>query len=204
VGGSLTDAQRSALDALAPLIAGDFYLGGGVAIALRLSHRQSRDLDFFATERDPTDFEERLAQLAGVIVTGKASGTLHLEVKGVPVSLLRYRYPMLHDPEPDARVPVRLASMDDLVCMKLSAIGGRGARRDFWDLHELLVKQGLSLAQALDLFTKKYPAVDRGHIVRALSYFGDADAEPMPVELTKPTWEEIKRDFARWVVSLDE
>jgi len=202
VGGSLTDAQRVALDALAPLIAKDFYLGGGVAIALRLSHRLSRDLDFFAAESDPVDFEERLVQLAGVRVTGRASGTLHLEVQGVPVSLLRYRYPMLHDPESDPRVPVRLASMDDLVCMKLSAIGGRGARRDFWDLHELLVALGLPLDEALALFTRKFPAVDRGHIVRALSYFADADAEPMPVELTPPVWEAIKSDFTGWVVSL--
>ena len=88
------------------------------------------------------------------------------------------------------------------VCMKLSAIAGRGARRDFWDLHELLAASHMPLAEALDLYGRKYAHVDRGHVVRSLAYFADADAEPMPKELTALAWEHIKRDFESWVTSL--
>lgn len=200
MGGGLTAPQRAALDALAPLVRSDFYLGGGVAVALRLHHRQSRDLDLFSSDRDPNDLEERLAQTANVRVTGRAPGTLHLDVAGVPVSLLRYRYPLLRSPQMEPAVPVHVASVEDLVGMKLSAIGGHSARRDFWDLHEMLVASKLSLAEALDLFARKYPQVDRGHILRALAYFGDADAEPMPTELTVERWAAIKRDFEAWVL----
>jgi hypothetical protein len=42
---SISDAQRAALEALAPILDPTTYLGGGVAVALRLAHRQSRDLD---------------------------------------------------------------------------------------------------------------------------------------------------------------
>ena len=34
-------------DAIAPPVPSDAYLGGGTAIAVRLGHRISRDLDFF-------------------------------------------------------------------------------------------------------------------------------------------------------------
>lgn len=202
MGGPLNEAQRAALEALAPFVCRDFYLAGGVAVALRLRHRSSRDLDLFTGERDPRELEESLTTLPAVRVTGRAEGTLHLDVAGVPVSLLRYRYPLVGALESSDAIPVRLASTDDLVCMKLSAIGGRGARRDFWDLHEMLVASRLPLAAALDLFARKYPGTDRGHVVRALAYFADADAEPMPAELDPPRWEAIKRDLIDWVRAL--
>lgn len=202
MGGGLTSAQKGALETLAPRLRGDFYLAGGVAVALRLGHRTSHDLDLFAIERDPTELEEPLSRLPEVRVVSRAPGTLHLEVGGVPVSLLRYRYALLEDVEEDPRVPVKLASPADLVCMKLSAIAGRGARRDFWDLHELLATSGTPLPRALELFSRKYPSTDLGHVVRALAYFGDADAEPMPAGLQAVTWAAIKKDFEAWVRAL--
>jgi hypothetical protein len=36
----------------------------------------------------------------------------------------------LASPEPPGSIPVAIASTEDLAAMKLSAIGGRGARRD--------------------------------------------------------------------------
>jgi hypothetical protein len=202
VGGDLTPDQGAALRTLAPVLGDDFYLGGGVAVSLRLHHRTSHDLDLFTSDVDPVSLEERVAQLTGVHVSSRAPGTLHLEVGGVPVSLLRYRYPLLEPPERSAAVPVRLASLDDLICMKLSAIAGRGARRDFWDLHRMLGARGVSLEAALQLFARKFASTDRGHVVRALVYFADADHEPMPAQLTEASWGEIKRDFQAWVLAL--
>lgn len=72
----------------------------------------------------------------------RAEGTLHLEVSGIPASILRYPYPLLHPPEHLPGIPIPVASFDDLICMKLSAIAGRGARRDFWDLHAMLTARG--------------------------------------------------------------
>lgn len=201
MGRDLTEAQHAALVALGPTLESRFYLGGGVAVAMRVHHRASHDLDLFAPEQDPTELEEQLARVHDLVVTGRAAGTLHLTVGGVPVSLMRYRYTLLAETESDPRVPVPLASRDDLIGMKLSAIGGRGALRDFWDLHELLVATGRTLGEALALFERKYPNVDRGHVVRALAYFADADAEPMPKELTPEAWRAIKTDFTDWVRS---
>jgi hypothetical protein len=168
---------------------------------LFLSHSQN-ELPISALVAQEEVHQDRRVERASEPVTSRAPGTIHLEAAGVPVSLLRYRYPLLRGTENDPRVPVRVASAEDLTAMKLSAIGGRGARRDFWDLHALLASGARSLASALDLFEQKYPNVDRGHVIRALAYFGDADSEPMPTELKPETWQVIKRDFQTWVTAM--
>jgi hypothetical protein len=87
---AITGEQRAALGKLASLLRDGFYLVGGVAIAARFSHRTSRDLDLFAT-RDPTSLQSDLDHLPGVTIAGRAAGTIHLKVDGVPVSLIEYR-----------------------------------------------------------------------------------------------------------------
>jgi hypothetical protein len=193
----ITDAQRGALAKLAPALEPGTYLAGGVAAALVLHHRTSLDLDLFV----PQAFdEERLAEqlaatVAGARITGRSRGTVHLEVDGVPTSILAYRYPSLVAPHAVADIAVPLVSEEDLACMKLSAIAGRGAAKDFWDL-DLLLQRGVfggSLAVALQRFSVKFGSEDIGHVVRSLAYFGEADAAPLPAGLDSGVWSEIKR-----------
>lgn len=197
---TITSSQRAALAKLAPLVQDGFYLVGGVAIAAHFSHRTSRDLDLFAT-RDPTVLQSDLDHLPGVTVEGRAPGTIHLKVDGIPVSLIEYRYPLLLPPETYADLPVPVASIDDLACMKLSAIAGRGAARDFWDLHTIVTRSHHPLRDLLEAFTRKYPVEDIGHVVRSLVYFGDAGG-PLPAGLTSEHWDAIQRDFETWVRAL--
>jgi len=85
--------------------------------------------------------------------------------------------------------------------MKLSAIAGRGAAKDFWDLEELL-RHGVgggSLPGMLALFERKYANEDLGHVIRSLAYFGDADAEPLPRGLTPERWAAIKQAMSERV-----
>jgi hypothetical protein len=197
---AITSVQRSVLAKLAPLLHDGFYLVGGVAIAARFSHRTSRDLDLFAT-RDPTPLQSDLDHLPGVTITGRAPGTIHLKVDGVPVSLIEYRYTLLLPLETYADLPLPVASLDDLACMKLSAIAGRGAARDFWDMHTIVTRTDRPLREFLEIFTRKYPAEDLGHVVRSLVYFGDASG-PLPAGLTSEHWEVIRQDFETWVRAL--
>jgi len=198
----LLPAQQSALETLAQVIdPASYYLGGGVAVALRLHHRRSVDLDLFTTTSDPPALAEALLE-ASIVITSTAPGTLHLEVGGVPASLLRYRYPLLGPPERVPGIPVPLASLEDLECMKLSAIAGRGARRDFWDLHALLTARGRGLEEVLAAYRQKYVQEDVGHLVRSLVYFAEAEAEPMPIGLTEAQWAQIRADFTTWVRAL--
>lgn len=125
------------------------------------------------------------------------------QVDGLPVSLLSYRYPLLQ-PSRDAGVAVPVASLDDLACMKLSAIAGRGAAKDFWDLDALLDAgvAGGDLGTCLSLLPSKFPNADVGHVVRSLAYFGEADAAPLPRGLSPSAWAALKQRFERRVVAL--
>jgi hypothetical protein len=186
--------QRRALDQLADLVAPGTYLAGGVAVAMRLRHRASRDLDLFQPGHELLRPGVTLPT-PRVILIDRAEGSLHLEVDTVPASLLRYAYPHLEPPELLAEAPLPIASVSDLGCMKLSAIGGRGARRDFWDFHALMRSCGRPLAGWLELFERKYADVDVGYVVRALVYFDDAEAEPPLPGLDGPAWATVRRDL---------
>jgi hypothetical protein len=202
----ITEEQRSALIKLAPSLEAGTYLGGGVALATAYGHRLSLDLDLFVPhEFDPDRLEERLAAaLKDIRVTGRARGTLHLEIGGVPSSILSYRYALLAPIESRAGLAVGVASPVDLACMKVSAIAGRGAAKDFWDL-DVLLEHGVAngnLRVLLQDYARKFPIEDVGHVIRSLAYFGDADAAPLPLGLSAENWRSIKDAIAQRVRAL--
>ena len=196
---AVSPEQERVLRLLSPLLPPDAYLAGGVAIAARLHHRRSRDLDLFVERTDPLDLTDALAA-AGARIVSRAEGTLYVELEGIPASIIRYSYPLLAPPEPV--LGVKAESLEDLACMKLSAIASRGKARDFWDLHELLGHGAAGLADLLESFRRKYAGHDVGHVVRSLVYFADAESEPMPEGLDAPRWEAIKGDLSRRVLAL--
>ena len=204
VSSSITPAQSKALVRLAGHLSPETYLAGGVGVALYLGHRVSRDLDLFVPSEDPAERVEAFAQDPAIEMTSRAVGTVYLRVEGVPVSVIRYRYPLLGAPTSLHDLPVAVASIDDLICMKLSAIGNRGALRDFWDLHAMMTVSKCSLDRALELYQEKYANEDTGHVIRSLVYFADAEAEPMPAALTSARWQDIKQNLRAWVRALEQ
>jgi hypothetical protein len=88
--------------------------------------------------------------------------------------------------------------------MKVSAIAGRGAAKDFWDLYVLLehgVAEG-KIESLLASYARKFPIEDIGHAVRSMAYFADADASPLPLGLSPVLWGEIKGKFGVWIRAL--
>lgn len=196
----LAPAQMRALEVLAePSRSRRLYLGGGTAIALHLGHRTSVDLDWFTDRRlgDPARLAADLRQ-AGVPLAAPemAEGTLHADVGGVPTSFLDYPYPRL-GPLLRAREGYRLASLDDLACMKLSALVDRGLKKDFIDVYALL--RARSLPELLALYERRFQAADPGHVLVALAYFDDAEQSPMPRMIWPVTWSEMRRGIERAV-----
>lgn len=196
----LSDEQRRALDRLSrvPELAG-YYLAGGTAIAVHLSHRTSLDLDFFS--RTPAvDLDRLKAAIAPcfdkVEVRAQTDGALHLLCDGLPVDFVCYPYPPLEAPAASS-FGVGLAGLLDLAVMKLAAISRRGLRRDFWDLYEIL-HAGLTLPQCGDAYVARFGIheADLYHALRALTYFADAEKDPiLPRGLEARTWEAVKVFF---------
>ena len=90
--------------------------------------------------------------------------------------------------------------MDDIACMKLSAIADRGAKKDFVDLYFL--GQHFSLEQMLGFYKRKYKVSDIAHLVMSLAYFDDAERQRMPSMIRRVAWKQVKEEVQRWVRAL--
>lgn len=193
----LTGPQQALLELLSRIAeVRSFYLAGGTALALHLGHRRSRDFDFFsAAQFLPQDLLSRLRAAGEPTVLQEASGTLSVMLGGVPTSFFHYDYPLLRPP---VKSPwgLPLADPQDIAAMKLSALAGRGSRKDFVDLY-VYARRLAPLEEALACFREKYRGitVDPYHLLRSLTYFEDAEAEAMPEVLGGPTWDEVKAFF---------
>lgn len=133
--------QGEALKSVAPAVTRrGCYLGGGTAIAIHLGHRRSLDFDWFSATPlgDPLTLAAALrADGVPLEVLEIARGNLHASVRGVRMTFLEYDYQHLVPPLTWPLFECRIASLDDLAAMKLSAIAGRGSRKDFVDIFAL-------------------------------------------------------------------
>jgi hypothetical protein len=79
-----------------PAFLKSFYLSGGTALSLQLSHRESEDLDFFNQNSfDPRQVEQQLTSFANLSQTELAEGTLNTFMNGVKLQFLEYPYPLI-------------------------------------------------------------------------------------------------------------
>lgn len=201
----MSSVQREVLRRIGPLVEDmGFYLGGGTAVAIHIGHRRSEDFDWFVKDAipDPMTLAEELRHRGvNVVTTDVARGTLHTDVDGVRVSFLEYRYPLLGELVPWREYGCSLAALEDLACMKLSALAGRGARKDFVDVYALGTTH-FEPEEMLDLYRAKYSTEDLGHVLMSLGYFDDAEREEPPDMLWDVSWKEITRALEKWVLEL--
>jgi Nucleotidyl transferase AbiEii toxin, Type IV TA system len=132
----------------------DFTLYGGTAIALRLGHRASVDFDFFAVRRfSPNELIERIPYLRGAAIRQSAPDTLTVTVeRGGPAQIsffggldLGQVAPANHAAGPE----IKVASLIDLAGFKVAVVTQRAELRDYIDIHALLTKANLSVAEML-------------------------------------------------------
>lgn len=172
----------------------DTRLVGGTALALQLGHRKSIDLDFFGqVDVSSQDLQEALRAI-GTLTVLKESKNIHIYVlNGIKIDIVNYTYPWLDDVVCDNNI--RLASPKDIAAMKITAIIGRGTRKDFADIYFLLRRYSLKFI--LDCYQQKYPDSSTFMAMKSLAYFDDAEEEPMPYMFADITWEEIKKSILK-------
>lgn len=177
----------------------ELYLAGGTALALQLGHRVSVDLDFFSQDILNTQALKATLSQAGLkyTISNESPGTLDLIMENVKTSFLEYRYPVLH--EFSNYENIKIASVLDIACMKITAISSRGSKKDFYDLWIIL--QHCSLIEIIEALKQKYEGVNysMSHIFKSLLYFDDAELDPEPVLLVDTNWEKVKRDITKKV-----
>lgn len=177
-----------------------FCLVGGTALALKYGHRTSIDLDFFTHENfDPKiladalqkEFDNKLELESKNIKWG-----IFCFIDGVKVDIVRYPHQIIYQPE--IINDIRLYSSQDIAAMKINAILGRGKKKDFWDLAELLLY--FKLEDMIAFHRKKYPSQELLiGIPQAITYFDDAEESEDPVSLKNQTWESVKKAIQKSV-----
>ncbi|MCD6552427.1 MAG: nucleotidyl transferase AbiEii/AbiGii toxin family protein [Anaerolineae bacterium] len=175
-----------------------FYLAGGTALALRLSHRISQDLDLFANVETLDDdlrrsIVEELRKDHSVNLLQDSVLGLVLKVNEQPVSFFSYGYPLLA--ATDLVSGIQVAGILDIGLMKLDAIAGRGMRKDFYDLY--FIASHISLDELFARSSDKYPqSHDFGmRVLSALVDFDIADRQDEPTLLLPVEWEQVKTFF---------
>ncbi len=203
---SPTTEQCRALDQLETVAdLHPFYLAGGSGIAWHLKHRRSMDLDLFSEEK--TDLfavkAQILSKLSKVRVLSETEVALRIQIDSVPVDFVSYPYPSL---EPFSRGPTRVpvAGLCDLGTNKFSAVARRGLKRDFWDLFAIH-SAGTTLKTIAKAYAQRFGTKesDLYHVVRSLTFFDDAEREPVfPVGMDERLWTSIKAFFQHEVPKL--
>lgn len=179
------------------------FLAGGTALALRINHRISYDLDFFTSENFDVNFYiQKLGDL-GFKLDRKSEGTILGNIKNTKFSLFYYQYPLID--QVDIYQDIDIVGLKDLAAMKINAISSRGTKRDFVDLY-YLAKQ-FSLKEMIGFYDQKFGAlaVNRIHVLKSLCYFDDAENDPDPNMINEEfDWNKIKDFFIKETRSLIE
>ena len=167
-----------------------FYLVGGTALALRLGHRKSIDLDFFTH----SDFNSQSVAFtlgkkysAKNIETGK--NLVRCFISEIKVEFISHQYPLLKRVEKTNQI--RLARIEDISAFKINAVVNRGSKKDFWDLAVLL--EQMELSQILQYYSEKYKNRNLWQVEKSICFFNDADEEMVEInDLLGLTWESVK------------
>lgn len=171
----------------------DFSLVGGTALSLLYGHRKSVDLDLFSNK----PFENRSIAAAlkkrfhkSFIMEEKPPRFgIFCFVDEVKVDIVRHPHPLIR---PERTIGnLRMFSTEDIIAMKVQAVLGRGKKKDFWDIAELL--KHYSVADFIQFHKEKYSSQ---HLLitvpQAITYFADAEEGEDPVSLKKQTWSGVQ------------
>jgi hypothetical protein len=172
----------------------DFSLVGGTALSLQYGHRTSIDLDLFSTKSfDYFSITTALQNTFGnsfEFENKESSFGIFCFINSIKVDIIKYKHLQIDNAIVEDNI--RMYSSIDIAAMKVQAILGRGKKKDFWDLAELLTHY--SLEEIISFYSKKYPSQQLLiSIPQAVTYFDDAEESEDPVSLKGQTWESVKK-----------
>jgi len=181
----------------------DFRLVGGTALSLYRGHRVSVDIDLFTDALyGSIDFEAidhflrityPYVDTSSYSIVGMAKPYYIGGDKNDCIKLdLCYTDDFIQDIQwIDG---IRLATLEEIIAMKIDVISRGGRKKDFWDIHELM--DDYSIKEMLVLHEKRYPYTHDKAVIKAnLCSFTIADEDFDPICLRNKHWEIIKLDM---------
>lgn len=187
-----------------------FRLVGGTSLSLRFGHRMSDDIDLFTDAAYGTiDFYHLQNILRRTFpycygdcgkIVGLGTSYMIGQNKDNCVKLDMY-YTDAYIKPIETHHDIRMASVEDIIAMKMDVITRGGRKKDFWDLHYLHAHY--SVKKMIELYTVRYPyGASMQECLSALQNFSVADNDPDPICLLNKIWPFIKLDFSEWTSSL--
>lgn len=181
----------------------NFRLVGGTALSLFRGHRESADIDLFSdAPYDSIDYvaiDKYLRKIYfyvetyefNVVGPGKSYFVGNNRDDGIKLDLF-YTEKFIQRMRYIDRI--RMATIEEIIAMKINVISRGGRKKDFWDIHEL--KDDYSIDQMFALHKERYPFThDPLQIIKSLSNFEIADDDFDPICLKGKHWEIIKLDM---------
>lgn len=182
----------------------NFRLVGGTALSLRIGHRASIVIDLFTdVAYGDIDFKiidtyiethfpyaDHLSDLdpgigKSYFVGNDMENTIKLDVFYTD----KFMQPAHIEDH------IRMATIEEIIAMKLDVIQRGGRKKDFWDLHELF--DSYSMDYMLKLHEQRYPySHDSALILKNFVDFSQADDDFDPICIKGKYWEFIKEDIA--------
>ncbi len=175
----------------------DMRLVGGTSLALQYGHRRSVDLDFFGhTTEDVDELTNMLSSCAKDVVRGNCTKSIKAYfLNNIKVDIVNYQYRWID--EPVICDGLRLASPKDIAAMKVNAVMGRGTKKDFVDMYFLL--RHYTFDEIMQFYLQKYPDGSEYRALLSMTYFADADPQPMPHMFQQVEWNTIKEEVKHQV-----
>jgi predicted nucleotidyltransferase component of viral defense system len=173
-----------------------FALVGGTALSLLYGHRMSVDLDLFSNKSfENTDIVNAFENKFGASFDNRSSNPrfgIFCFIDSVKVDIVRHPHPLIR---PEISIDgIRMFSTEDIVAMKVQAILGRGKKKDFWDVAELL--KHYSIDNFIEFHKAKYSTQNLLITVpHAITYFADADESEDPISLQNQTWGSVQDEI---------
>ncbi len=174
-----------------------WFVIGGQAVRCFCPYRPSRDVDFGVVDgKDSDQLVEHLRARGTVEVIERAEHTVHLAFDGVDVSIFVLR-------ELCAHVDGGSLNVTGVLATKTHTLLDRGLRRDFFDLYVMLQTHALGLVDCLRALRTVYQTdVNDGLVLRAFTYFEDAENGPLLPAEGEHDWTLIKSYFSAAVAAL--
>lgn len=181
----------------------DFVLVGGTALCLYRGHRESADIDLFTdAQYDSIDFnaiEKILRKIYSYVDTSKFKfvgfgRSFFVGNSKDDCIKLDLFYTDKFIRESHKINGIRIATIEEIIAMKVDVISRGGRKKDFWDIHEL--KDDYPLEKMITLHKERYPYDhDPSHIRNNFTRFETADDDFDPICLKGKHWEIIKLDL---------
>ena len=178
----------------------NYYMIGGTALSLQLGLRESFDFDFcVSTTFNNEVIIEELSKIGDIEVQQNQKGTCDFILDGVQISFFYYPNALVDNLIEVEEMPnLKIAGVLDIAIMKVIAIGGRGSKKDFFDLYNIIQKCDISLPKLVDGLVKKGGNnVNYVNIIMGLSYFEDAEDELLPKTYVDYDWNKIKEFYIK-------